>query len=337
MRYLFNIFLILFLSVSSVQAFEGGDNSHKDSSADPSTVVCLHTEFLPVYEMKTTDGEFQSQEQPVDKSSKLKTNNYKSSEELKFSSRLNNLLSRELVRQAMIVTLVDEIGVAVCDQTLQDSIPEKASLVHLAVLSRRTFNGYWAVRLYGFSPDDQEHNTHGLWEQKPIWEKVYKYRSVPSKRFETATPVFELASRSDFVEALELAGIGRAAPSNKIKSAQNDPDSNDLTDWNQRLLTVDFVAQYGVLREIHQTIRSHGQTPELLGLLSRGYANLGLMTCRQMSPATEVFFARSLLYAQRMAAVSNQSDFAIWHIANAFGLVGLQRVALQIVEKIDQS
>src|SRR6476619_3294531 len=75
----------------------------------PPKVLYLHTEFLP----------------------------YKGSADQELSTRL----SREMVRQALLVAARDGLGVQTCDETLQETPPEGVEVAHLLLTERSNLNG----------------------------------------------------------------------------------------------------------------------------------------------------------------------------------------------------
>ena len=60
---------------------------------------------------------------------------------------------------------------------------------------------------------------------------------------------------------------------------------------------MNFISQYSAVRQLHELMRTRGESPFLQGGLVRGYANLGLLSDYNWHPAYKVFFARSMLYA----------------------------------------
>ena len=99
---------------------------------------------------------------------------------------------------------------------------------------------------------------------------------------------------------------------------------------------MNFISQYSAVRQLHELIRTRGESPFLQGGLVRGYANLGLLSQYNWHPAFKVFFARSLLYAQRMVAQGVQRRWARWHRAYAFALTGLQKNAIKDLDEAEK-
>ncbi len=93
-----------------------------------------------------------------------------------------------------------------------------------------------------------------------------------------------------------------------------------LWEWNE-------ITVLGALRRIHAEIRTKGESPELVAGLAVGYANLGSLTASYFGPAHKAFFARALLYAERLVHESDGSDWALWHRGYVRALVGLHNAA----------
>src|SRR5262245_23573855 len=132
-------------------------------------VLYLHTEFLPY-------------QQDADKD---------------LSCRLN----REIVRQALLGAARDGLGVQSCDETLEESPPDDAHIVHLMLTERCNRDGKWHVKLSKFA----EGQTADV--AKPVWEKTYDCDPAPTKIYADMMPKFEADSRGPLIEALKTAGL----------------------------------------------------------------------------------------------------------------------------------
>ena len=99
-------------------------------------------------------------------------------------------------------------------------------------------------------------------------------------------------------------------------------------DVEERLATLTFTEQFAALRAIEAATRADGESPERLGGVIRGYANLGVLTEFHWNPAHDVFKARALLAAQGWVARAPRSSDALRHRAYAYALAGLHRFAL---------
>ena len=74
-------------------------------------------------------------------------------------------------------------------------------------------------------------------------------------------------------------------------------------------------------------MRADGESSARLGALSRGYAQLGVLSEFHWHPAHKAFKARALLYAQRSAARDPASPWGLWNRAFVLAMVGLPRDA----------
>src|SRR5262249_15846588 len=89
-----------------------------------------------------------------------------------------------------------------------------------------------------------------------------------------------------------------------------------------RLAGLHLTEQCAALPLVHESIRSDGESPERLGALVRGYANLGVLTEHHWNPAHKAFKARALFEAQRLVARQPGSAVSHWHRAYARALCG---------------
>ena len=247
-------------------------------------MLSLHTEFLP-YEKEVDKG-------------------------------IAYRLGREIVRQAILLAARDELGLATCDETLKETEPKNAQVVHVMPMERADLRGKWNVKLIPYAAADQ------------AWEKTYDYAANGSLMYADMIPKLEADSRA-VRDALRASGL----QGDKPQSQESQPPGEEI---EQLLRQVDFIAQYGAVRAAHQAISAHGETPEWLGVLVRGYANLTLLTNHHWTSATEVFTARSWLYAQRMVASSPDRNSALWHRAYAWALGGALHHALTDLEELQQ-
>jgi tetratricopeptide (TPR) repeat protein len=224
-------------------------------------------------------------------------------------------LGREIVRQAILIAARDELGLTTFDETLRETVSESRNVVPLMCVERASALGKWNVKLIPHAADADG------------WEKTYDYVARGPRMYADMIPKLEADSRSEFCEALRAVGLDGQKP------PLGEPAPPDET-IEQLLAQVDFITQYGAVRAAHRAIRACGETPEWLSVLVRGYANLALLTRHQWNSSTEVFTARSWLYAQRMVVAESESDWALWHRAYAWALGGALHHAMEDVELI---
>lgn len=269
--------------------------------ADEPPIVYLHTEFIP----------------------------YEHSIEKQISYRL----MRELVRQAFVIAAQEELGAVVRDGSLYETVPTGENVKHLAVLERASLDHRWQVKLYEIDDPSIKSPARGLWTDDPVWEKTYKYRSSGSSMYAPLTIMYEEASSNDFVEALLAAGVMRH---DQDADRGATPSAEQLEEWDEGLLAVDAAIQFGVLRDIHQSMRASGESAAHLERLCRGYANLSVLTQHQWNSTYEVFGARSWIYGRRLLQRSDDIDRASVHQAYAFALVGAHNHALKTIKSMEE-
>ena len=288
------LMLIALATVAPVQTV----TAVQQPAPDASPVIYLHTEFNPRADLKSP-------------------------------WRLDRL-SREIARQAFLVAVRDELGLATRDGTLREVVPSDVDVIHLALLVRSDYKDKTDLRLYRFPPDDREHDTHGLWDTEPVWAQSYQYDPGWISLYAGLSKEMEKAVSSDFVDALKTVGIERAVNAEvKQSSGETLPEH-----WQGLIEDVDYVSQLSLIREVHEFIQQHGETPELIGVLVRAYAHLSILTDHHWNASSDVFAARSIVYANRLAAVTKESDLSLWHRAYAWALTGSHHYALADIKKI---
>jgi tetratricopeptide (TPR) repeat protein len=225
------------------------------------------------------------------------------------------LLVRELVRQSLLIAARDELGLLTRDSWLGEAMPAAGAgrpidlVVHPGDPEQIDLcRGTGSTR-----------QTLGQWE----------FHHVSRERYGDLGREMEQLSRTKFVELLKKAGW----------QGKPNPWKSDLAlpGEAQRLLQeMTFSSQFLALRQIHQAIRSQGESPALLAGLVRGYANLGVLTEFHWHPAHKVFKARALLYAWRLTQHGAQPLWAAYHRAYAYALLGLHARAIRELDGADR-
>jgi tetratricopeptide (TPR) repeat protein len=214
-------------------------------------------------------------------------------------------LAREIARQAFLIAARDELGLTTRDAWLGASMPTEGD------------NSPWEFTAAPGSPVHVK-LVHGF----PARPREYCDQALPKDvcnqhaiSYEKLAGLEEKASRGEYVEALKKAGF--RGQRHKQDASLTVPDSIEGL-----LGQMDFLAQYRAVRELHEILRSQGESPALLGALARGYAQLGVLTEYYWHPAHKVFKARGLLYAERAMAQSADAPLARWNRAFALALMG---------------
>ncbi|OWK36000.1 hypothetical protein FRUB_08563 [Fimbriiglobus ruber] len=223
---------------------------------------------------------------------------------------------REVDRQTVWLTAREEFGLRPKDEALGDPVP--------AGLPADRQIGIRVGQPTRLGPD-LTFSVGSTGNEKVIWDRPFRdvtFDKVdPAKTIEQA----ETISRGRIKECLAAA---RFLPKANARSAAPVPPEVEKLLGEMR-----ETAQFAAVRLLHDEVRAKGESPALLGALSRAYATLGLLTEFQWSPAPYVFKARSLLYAQRLLARDPKSPTALQYRAYAAALAGLHSLALADLAK----
>ena len=214
---------------------------------------------------------------------------------------------RLLAQEALIIAARDGLGLDVRDRTLDEVEREDDAVTYRLVVTAR-LAGNVEMELIG--PAEQQ-----------VW-----HRQIPIKVGATVTlpsliPQLEALSRDEMVAVWKSLGVDGLP----LRKAAADAISPELEAQLQRL---DVVSQVMAVRNAHRQLRRSGESPRVIGALCRAYAHLSLLTRHHWSLNSEVFGARSLLYAERLVATAPDERFARWHRAYAGALVGTHFIAL---------
>jgi tetratricopeptide (TPR) repeat protein len=215
------------------------------------------------------------------------------------------IIAQELFRQAVLIAARDGLGLQTRDASLREwrgTSPPDNTL-------EMEFNGDNVI-------------LHEVPNASNVrWRHNYGSGKWPDELADLVDKT-EKMSRDDFPTALHKDGWSGSADAVK-------PDAPAPRDSESRLMEMEELSQFAVLRETHAAIRSDGDSLARSGALVRAYANLGELTRYHWSAEYAVYTARSLLYAQRMVVNNPNSAFALWHRAYARAMAGLQGYALK--------
>jgi tetratricopeptide (TPR) repeat protein len=221
-------------------------------------------------------------------------------------------MAHEIIRQAVLAAARDA-GAVVHDAVVGDNVPAPDAPADLEVGS--------------FFPANREPLLI-LARRSEKGRKVLATFELgkPRKDFIDYTTLVERAeavsrSKDGVPKLLEQAGLKRAAASPVTGSQPGE-------DVERRLSRLTFAEQFAAVRMLHAEIRDHGESPERLGALARGYANLSVLTEFHWGSRQKALKARALLAAQRLVARDPRSPVALWHRAYARALVGFHKDAL---------
>jgi len=242
--------------------------------------------------------------------------------------RQSNLLGRELIRQAILLAAREELGIQTFDQTLGETPPENAQVTYLSLREKKRSKGRWQVTLFARRGKEKD----SKW--KTVWRNNYQFKKAKHALYADMVPKLENDTRGKLLQVLLDAGFKkRTSGGEPTRSTEKEPIEN--TRLEAMLGKIDFIAQFGAIRSTHQEIATSGETPALLGILVRGYANLGFLTRHQYNATSQALTARSWLYAHRLLAANKKPGHALWHRAYAWALGGTLHYGLTDLKQLE--
>lgn len=238
-------------------------------------------------------------------------------------SRHDDMLLREISRQALLIAARDELHLATRDEALREAFPAGTKRDELPITLTSIIPGgadptsdFTKAKILIYRGDAEE----------PAWEKVFDFGAA--RFMEKLIEKCGELSRTEFVALLAPGEPSQA------KWSEDDPPVPD--DVETQLAEMDLIGQFAAVRRLHRLMREEGESPRRLGALVRGYANLGLLTGCFVAPAHKVFLARSLLYADRLCWRDRNSSWALWHRGYARALTGVHATAIEDLEAADK-
>ncbi|MEX2673358.1 MAG: hypothetical protein WD294_14750 [Phycisphaeraceae bacterium] len=229
-------------------------------------------------------------------------------------------LRRELLRQAVLLTVREEFGLATRDAALEEPMPENADAgIVLQVQVARPGNSV-TLEVTEIGGTERHEWLSATVQQlspgnEPDWQETLE--------------IVEQWTRQDLVAFLETLGLER-------RPTQRDPAGVIPDAVADQLGEPDLFAQYELLRRLHRQIREEGESPDRLTALSRAYVDLGQLARFHYTASEFVFYARSLLYAQRLVATHDPQPQSHWARGYAFAMSGLNYAAKADLERAQE-
>lgn len=221
-------------------------------------------------------------------------------------------LLREMLRQAVLVTAREEFSLQTRDAVLDEPKPEDADAgVVLRVTYSREANDVFLMYVF----------KEG--RRQPLAELRTALSDIPGGDTYDLKDLLETVerwTRQELVDVFKDMGIEHR-PRDRHETAPL-PDA-----VREKLGSLNLFEQYVNLRRIHREIEADGESPERLAALSRGYGDLGQLVQFHFNASEFVFYARSLLYAQRLAVGWEPTAERRWARAHAFAMAGLDFAA----------
>lgn len=221
------------------------------------------------------------------------------------------ILARELIRQSVLIAARDELGLDTRDEAIGDSPPAGREGAAVEVITH-------------FRPGAISQVIVRRVEGEHVESLLKLDLGSPASRTDTLVHLLTIAetlSRTEFPKVLKRLGLD-----GEPNVVSRESDLPGLVE--DRLSQLGFTGPFAVVRDLHEVIRTDGESPERIGALVRGYAQLGVLTEFHWHPAHKSFKARALLYAQRLVARDPGAPWGLWHRAYAKAMVGMHRDAL---------
>ena len=214
---------------------------------------------------------------------------------------VKDVLDAELARQALLLTAREEFGLSTRDGSFYEAVERGGEKTYEAWLD------FW------YRGDCRLRVLRGGEEVLVVPLEV-KYDYV--RTYQQLTAALEAATREQLVELLQREGYKRQ-PNTVV-------DSAPLPEGAESALSeMNHISQWRALRAIHAAIRESGESPERLGGLVRGYANLTQLYTPLLDLRASACRARALLYAERLVQRWPDRHASKWHRAYAYVLVGM--------------
>lgn len=224
-------------------------------------------------------------------------------------------LSREIIRQAVLIAAREELSCLTRDEMLGEWVGVEEGVAPPIEVATTVYADHTVgITLFRRVGEADDAKAEILWD-----EELY----FPADNLlEPLVTELEALSRTKLAKALQAAGY-------KGERVEWTPAGKLADDTEPLLAEMNFAAQFDAVRQVHQQIRKEGESPYRLAALVRGYANLGVLTETYWSPMSKVFKARALLYAQRLAARVPDAPAVLWYRCYARALVGRHRAAVE--------
>lgn len=238
------------------------------------------------------------------------------------AATLDGIAEREMFRQALLIAAHDGMGLTIRDSALGEAeeshgLPGARNLNLELTLSP----GGNSVKLV------LQGDVKG--RLPTYWSGIVKgIRTDGIVRVAALARALEPLSRGGFIIALKKAGFAGHGPTGT--GAKLSPQIK------AELHTMNFIAQFAVVRSVDAAIQSHGPSPEALSALARAYANLGRLTDHLWTAYRDVFKARAILYAYRLAALYPHAACVDWTKAYVDMLIGLPMHAVRQVARAEK-
>ncbi len=230
-----------------------------------------------------------------------------------------------MAQQAVLLAMREQLQLDIEDGIFLDRASELSSPESYVLEVKASMEGTFSMHLLHQASDAPNPDD----KANAIWTFEFPYKVGSKITFPSLIPQLESASRQQMLEIAEQ--WKRTGSANRWLETSQVPDSIVAN-----LEQMDLISQSLAVREAHRLMREQGESPELLGVLIRGYAHLSLLTRQNWFLSSDVFSCRSLLYAQRLVARAPEQTLARWYRAYSSALSGLHLYALEDLEWLEE-
>ncbi|MBI1347788.1 hypothetical protein GC163_16050 [bacterium] len=229
------------------------------------------------------------------------------------------LLARDIVRQAFLMTAQEQFHLATPDAFSPASFPDPAMSENwpFELMVNNLPNGRVEYRIHRTTPEKIE--------------ELFKFQLDPptAETFEILPQRAVQLMREEFREILSRANY----PSSASEVQNVTPVSEMVIDWQMQL---DPISQFAALRQLHHQADSEERSAGVYSRLARGYAMLGSQSEWNWNATHKTFKARALIWSER--AVSEWPDQPeVWY-ARAYvrALCGLPSLAIKDLQQVEK-
>ena len=216
------------------------------------------------------------------------------------------LLGRELLRQAVLIVARDDFGLMTRDATLGDEFdPKRCRQIHI---NTEVFLSGEAALQLSFEIDGKETS-----------------RTIPIA-FEGRKDIIDYSKFGQAVNRTATKEIPAVLREAGFNTPTKEKPATDVAPIPQQveaqLDRLSPITQFQAVRSLHQEMSKSGPSITVLTDLSRGYANLAMISHPLWSSHSQAFLARALLYASRAIDLDPKSPAGYWSLGYALVLAG---------------
>ncbi|MFO0913849.1 MAG: tetratricopeptide repeat protein [Pirellulales bacterium] len=247
---------------------------------------------------------------------------------------VSGLLPRELVRQAVLLAVRDELHRLTRDPVIGETRPpaDQTQLSSLR-LKLNPERQQFEIVLLAAKPGDSDNDDSGDGSGQQVWRHVCELPEDPFESLVSLIDQLEQVSRAELPEALrehwQLAADNEAAS----EVASGGGDSWEKID--ALLAEPDAFSHFQAIRMLHARRQGEAESADSLSRLARGYANLSILTRHHWQADSTAYGARALLYAQRLKQLPTAGPLQAWQAAYVPAVLGLHWHVLESLPALE--